>query len=303
MTQPPSDPAALIRRRLSRSARDRGEDFQLTLQRYAVERLLFRLDRSPYRDRFVLKGAMLYVIWGGDTYRPTRDLDLLSYGAPGAEAVVACFRTLCSLDVVEDGLNFQPDSVRVEEIREEAEYGGIRVRIQASLGKARIDLQVDIGFGDVVVPDPLEVSFPTLLDGPAPRVRVYSPESVIAEKLHAAAVLGDINSRMKDFYDLFNLSRLFPFEGLTLTRAIEATFERRGTPVSTTFPVRSTFFDQESHARQWSAYLSRNGLGTVPRDFAAIGAAIRGFLGEPYDALVAGIAFSHSWLPGGPWQR
>lgn len=302
MPQRPPDPAASIRRQLSQGARDRGEDFQLTLQRYAVERLLFRLDRSPYRDRFVLKGAMLYVVWGGETYRPTRDLDLLGYGAPSAEAVRTCFKTLCSLEVGDDGLQFLPDSVRVEEIREEAEYGGIRARIKALLGEARIDLQVDIGFGDVVVPDPVEVDFPTLLGGPAPHIRAYSPESVIAEKLHAAAVLGNANSRMKDFYDLFNLSRLFSFEGPVLTKAIAATFKRRGTALPASFPILSAFFDQNSHARQWRAYLTRNLLDTAPQDFTSIGEAIRGFLVEPFGALAAGKSFPASWLPGGPWR-
>ena len=302
MPQPPPDPAASFRKQLSRGARDRGEDFQLTLQRYAVERLLFRLDRSLYRDRFVLKGAMLYVVWGGKTYRPTRDLDLLGYGAPSAEVVVACFRTLCSLEVEDDGLQFLPDSVRVEEIREETEYGGIRAHVKALLGKARIDLQVDIGFGDVVVPEPVEVDFPTLLGGPAPRIRAYSPESVIAEKLHAAAVLGDANSRMKDFYDLFNLSRLFSFEGLALTKAIEATFKRRGTPLPALFPISSAFFEQDTHARQWRGYLTKTGLAAAPQNFTAVGEALREFLLEPYDALIAENNFSTSWMPGGPWR-
>lgn len=302
MTQPPRDMAASIRERLSRGAHDRGEDFQLTLQRYAVERLLFRLDRSPYRDRFVLKGAMLYVVWGGEIYRPTRDLDLLGYGTPSAEVVAACFRTLCSLEVSDDGLLFLPDSIQVEEIREAAEYGGIRARVQARLGKVRIDLQVDIGFGDVVVPDPVEVSFPTLLGGPEPRIRAYSPESVIAEKLHAAAVLGDANSRMKDFYDLFNLSRLFSFEGPALIKSIEATFERRGTALPASFPIPSTFFNQDAHARQWRAYLKRNRLDAAPQDFTSVGESLRGFLVKPYEALVAGREFPSSWVPGGPWK-
>jgi predicted nucleotidyltransferase component of viral defense system len=302
MTQPRRDLVASIRERLRQGARGRGEDFYLTLQRYAVERLLFRLDRSPYRDRFVLKGAMLYVVWGGETYRPTRDLDLLGYGAPSTEVVENSFRTLCSLEVDADGLQFLSDSVRVEEIREEAEYGGIRARVKALLGKARIDLKVDIGFGDIVVPDPLEVDFPTLLGGPAPRIRAYSPESVIAEKLHAAAVLGDANSRMKDFYDLFNLSRLFSFEGLVLTRAIDATFERRGTALPATFPIPPTFFDQDAHSYQWRSYLTKSGLDAAPQDFTSVGEALRGFLVEPYDALAAGKEFRVSWMPGGPWR-
>jgi hypothetical protein len=245
---------------------------------------------------------MLYVVWGGEAYRPTRDLDLLGYGAPRPEEMVACLRSLCSLEVANDGLLFLPDSVKAEEIRDKAEYDGIRIRLQVYLGNIPIHLQVDIGFGDAVVPHPQEQEFPTLLGGPAPRIRAYPRESVVAEKLHAAALLGDVNSRMKDFYDLFVLPKLFPFEGSMLTWAIAATFECRHLPLPTAFPLRADFFADDARARQWRTYLVRNALSIAPHDFTSVGEAIREFLTLPYDALGGGIEFLASWPPGGPWR-
>ena len=299
--KPPSNVAASVSNRLLQRARGRSEDFQLTLQRYAVERLLCRLEQSSHRGRFILKGAMLYAVWGGEAYRPTRDLDLLGSGPAEIGPVADCFRDLCAVEIADDGLRFQAESVRAEEIREAGEYGGIRVELQASLATARIRLQVDIGFGDAVVPAPEEVEFPVLLNGPAPRIRAYPRETVVAEKLHAAVLFGDANTRIKDFYDMFTLSRLYPFDGLTLTRAINGTFERRRTPLPLAFPLRAAFFDQEVRAGHWRAYLLRNRLYTAPRDLAALGEALRGFLAQPYDALVTGVEFSVSWPPGGPW--
>jgi hypothetical protein len=302
MTRRPRDIAASVRNRLFQRSRDRGEDFQLTLKRYIVERLLCRLDQSAHRGRFILKGAMLYVVWGEEVYRPTRDLDLLGYGPAEVEPVATCFREICAVNVAADGLVFLGDSVRAEKIREVGEYGGTRVRLEARLAEVHIDLQVDVGFGDVVVPQPTEVSFPALLEGPGPRIRVYSRESVVAEKLHATVLLGDVNSRMKDFYDLFALPRLFPFDGLTLTQAIAATFERRRMPLPASLPIRATFFDQDARAGHWRAYLDRARLDSAPRDFTAVGEGLREFLSQPYAALVAGIEFNLSWAPGGPWR-
>jgi hypothetical protein len=204
--------------------------------------------------------------------------------------------------VADDGLLFLTESVRAEEIRAAGEQGGVRVRLEARLAAARINLQVDIGFGDLTVPDPEEVEFPVLLDGPAPRIRVYSRESVIAEKLHATVLFGDANTRMKDFYDLFTLSRLFPFDGSTLIRAIATTFERRGMPLPLSLPIRATFFEADSRATQWRAYLERTRLDTAPGNFATLGEALRDFLGQPYDALMARCEFPESWTPGGPWR-
>ena len=302
MTREPTHIAASRRQRLLQRAQSRGEDFQLTLQRYAVERLLYRLEQSPYHGRFILKGAMLYLVWGEEAYRPTRDLDLLGYLPAKVQELAECFRTLCSVNVAEDGLVFLPESVQAEEIRAVTEYGGIRVRIEARLGTARIGVQVDIGFGDVVIPGPQEADFPVLLDGPSPRIRIYSRESVIAEKLHAAALLGDANSRLKDFYDLYTFPKLFAFEGPTLTRAITGTFERRRMPLPELLPLSSTFFADEARAGRWRGYLAKNRLDSAPQDFTEVGDALREFLDQPYVALLDGIEFEASWKPGGPWR-
>ncbi len=293
---------ASVYERLRNRARERGEEVPLVHQRYAAERLLYRLAQSPYRDRFVLRGAMLYAVWGGEAYRSTKDLDLLGYGSPEPEEVEACFRDLLAVDVPDDGLRFEPDGLRVRKMREDAEYSGVEVRLELRLKTARIPLKVDVGFGDAVVPGPKEVDYPVLLDGPEPRVRVYTRESVIAEKLHAAALFGDDNTRLKDFYDLFVLSRVFAFEGKTLARAIAATFERRRTALEGLLPLPTAFFNHEARATRWRAYLKRNELIGAPRDFAAVGEGLRGFLGPPYDALVAEAEFGASWQPKGPWR-
>jgi predicted nucleotidyltransferase component of viral defense system len=302
LTRKPTHIAASVSHRLLQRSQRLGEDYQLTLQRYAIERLLFRLSRSPAHDRFVLKGAMLYLVWGGEIYRPTRDLDLLGYGSDTVEAVAALFRSLCSVEVEDDGLAFLPGTVRGEEIRDTAEYGGLRVRLEARLDQARIRVQVDIGFGDVIVPGPEEATFPVLLEGPAPRIRAYSRESVVAEKLHAAAVLGDANSRLKDFYDLFAISALFSFEGPTLTQALSATFTRRRTPPPAVLPLPEAFFADAVRAGRWRTYLAKNGLRNAPRDFAATGEAVREFIARPYEALLKGRELAASWSPGGPWR-
>jgi predicted nucleotidyltransferase component of viral defense system len=294
--------AASVHDRLLRHAHSCGEDFQLVLQRYAMERLLFRLAQSRHKDRFVVKGAVLYIVWGVQAYRPTRDLDLLGYGPSDQETLTACFRELCAVEVVADGLLFLADSVQAQELRGGMEYGGIRIRLDVRLETARINVQVDVGFGDVIVPASEEVEFPTLLPGPAPWVRIYSRESVVAEKLHAAALLGDTNTRLKDFYDLFTLPRLFPFEGSTLTQAIAATFERRRMVLPAVLPLRPAFFEDEARTGRWRSYLERNGLTTAPRDFTAVGESVREFLAQPYEALVAGADFLISWQPGGPWE-
>lgn len=303
MTRKPTHIAASKRQRLLQLAQSRGEDFQLTLQRYAVERLLYRLEQSPYHGRFILKGAMLYLVWDKEAYRPTRDLDLLGYLPAKVEELTECFRTLCSVNVSDDGMLFLSESVQAEEIRTTAEYRGIRIRIEALLGTARIDVQVDVGFGDVVIPDPQEADFPVLLDGHSPRIRVYSRESVIAEKLHAAALLGDANSRMKDFYDLYALPKLFAFDGPTLTSAIAGTFERRRMPLPEQLPLSSAFFADEARASRWRGYLAKNSLDSATQDFTGVGDALREFLDQPYRALVAEREFLASWAPRGPWTQ
>jgi predicted nucleotidyltransferase component of viral defense system len=286
----PKEVALVVRERLLNRSRQTGEDFQFLLQHYAAERFLYRLGCSPHRERFVLKGAMLFALWGGSFYRPTRDLDFTGYGQIATGAILDAMRDICTLVVEDDGVVFRDDTLKAGPIRDEAEYGGVRVVFQAGIGTARIRMQVDIGFGDAIEPGAALADYPTLLELPAPRIRVYPHEMVVAEKLHAMVTLGEINSRYKDFYDLYVMISQFPFDGGRLSRAVAATFERRRTPITGPLPVALTsrFYADTGRAEQWRAYLGRNGLAGVPTDLVAVGEKIMGFLGPVWTALVRG---------------
>jgi len=271
---------ASVRARLLGLAKARGIDFQLLALRYALERLLYRLSLSPYRDRFVLKGAMLFPIWLDDLLRPTRDLDLLAYGDDDLTAMERVLREVCAVPVPDDGLVFDVDRVHAERIRELAEYGGIRVQTQATLAAARLPIRVDMGFGDAVTPDVEEVEYPVLLDAPAPRLRCYPREAVVAEKFHAIVELGAANSRMKDFYDLWVLSRRLAFDRPVLADAIRATFARRRTEVPVDVPVglSDPVVSSDEKRAQWRGFLRRQPLAQAPEDFREVTAAVRDFL-------------------------
>lgn len=298
----PKDLAASVRRRLLDRARQRAEDYQLVLVHYAVERFLYRVSRSPHADRFILKGAMLFTAWEEAPHRPTRDLDLLGYGEDAVSSVEQVVADIVRTDVEPDGLEFEEGSIRGEEIREEQEYRGVRVRLTAHLAGARIPLQVDVAFGDVVTPAPQLLEYPTMLNLPAPRLRAYPPEPVVAEKFQAMVALGMANSRMKDFYDVWALAERMRFDGPRLRGAIEATFRRRRTPVPSDAPVVLTaeFHDDRSKQVQWSAFLGRTGL-TAP-DLQAIIARLRAFLLPPAASIARGDPFDLMWPPAGPWQ-
>jgi len=251
-----------VRQRLLNRSRETGEDYNLLLTRYAVERLLYRLSQSEHADAFVLKGAMLFTVWTGALHRPTRDLDLLGFGDPSEERLVDVFRNICDQAVDNDGMIFDANSVTAAPIRDEHAYAGIRLRLAAKLGNARINLQVDVGFGDVVTPEARTETYPTLLDQPSPRLRVYPPESVVAEKLEAMVSLGMANSRMKDFYDMWVLLQQFDLDGAGLAAAIQATFERRRTTIPSSVPLAFTdeFAGDSDKQRQWIGFLKRSGL-------------------------------------------
>ncbi len=217
----PKDLPASVRGRLRNQARARGEDMLYLLSRYALERLLYRLGRSPYADQFVVKGALLFALWRDHPHRPTRDLDLLGFGSEDADRIGQVFADLCALPLPAedpDGLAFQQDTVQVTPIRDTQQYGGLRVVLWCLLGQTRIRLQVDIGFGDVITPAATYADFPSLIGLPSPHVRVYPPETVVAEKYEALVRLGAINSRMKDFYDLWALASERAFLALSARR-------------------------------------------------------------------------------------
>lgn len=296
---------ASIRQRLLNRARERGEPFDLVLTRYALERLLYRLSRSPHRGEFVVKGATLLQVWTELPNRPTRDLDLLGRGADSAGGLASAFGEICEqVPDVEDGLEFDPASVRGAEIRENQEYGGVRLTLTAHLDGARIPLQIDVGFGDVVTEGPIETEFPTLLGLPAPVLPAYSRESVVSEKFQAVVELGIANTRMKDFFDLYVLSGGFTFQGPTLAEAIRATFRRRGSALPEGVPtgLSDEFAHDRARQMQWSAFLRRARLEGAPGDLQGVVSRLREFLLPPASAIRAGDAFNRVWKPRGPWS-
>jgi predicted nucleotidyltransferase component of viral defense system len=292
--------AASVRQRLLNLSRKTGEDFQLLLTRYAVERLLYRLAESEYAASFVLKGAMLFALWTGEMHRPTRDLDLLGFGDGSERELTNVFRSLCSTVVTDDGLTFSADTVNVEPIREDQEYGGQRVHMVVQLGSARVDLQVDVGFRDAITPRPEPVTYPTILGMDPPRLRAYPRETVVAEKLEAMVKLGLTNSRMKDFYDLAIMARTFPFTGPVLRDAIEATFTRRGTAMPTTPPVALTeaFGSDETKQKQWQAFHRRSSVAEKVGDLRRVVAELAAFLGQPLAAAPSGASSHSHGVPG-----
>jgi len=262
-------------------ARTRGENFNLLLFRYGIERLLYRLSVSSYADKFVLKGASLFLVWKGQNYRVTRDADLLGLGAADEDRLAEMFKELCRASTHDvDGIEFMPDTVSAIPIREEQKYRGIRVTLVGLLHKARISLQVDIGFGDAVTPGPERVEYPTLLDAPAPQILSYPRYTMVAEKLETTVRLGMANSRMKDFYDLWLLSRLFDFDGRTLCEAIRNTFRRRSTLLPDGLPMAFTgeFRKDEQKQVQWRAFVRKSKPENVPGDIDAVISEVAVFL-------------------------
>jgi predicted nucleotidyltransferase component of viral defense system len=280
MPEKPRNVGASVRQRLLNLAHARGQPLELLLTRYALERLLHRLSLSPHRSRFVLKGALLLTTWFDEPHRATRDLDLLGFGDPSDDALLAVFREVMAI-TVDDGMSFDTAKLQIQPIREDIEYGGSRLRTTAALAGARIPIVVDVGFGDAIEPSAEDIDLPVLLEMPSPRLRAYPQETVIAEKLHAMVALGLANSRMKDYYDVWMLLRSFELDADRLRRAVDATFARRSTPVPATVPegLRDAFAADPGKQAQWEAFvrnLSAPGpaLGDVVADLRAFLSAV-----------------------------
>ena len=256
--------SASILARLLNLARQRGDDYNLLLNHFALERLLCRVAASPHVDRFLLKGALLFSLWYDQPHRPTRDADLLALGSDDTATLIATFRDIGGIEM-DDGIAFDPQSVRADSIRDDNRYGGLRVRLTGHIGNVRCALQIDVGFGDAVTPEPQTVMFPVLLaDLAAPRLRVYPVYTVIAEKYHAMVILGLANTRMKDFFDIATIARRTDLDGATLARAIGATFARRDTALPTRPPVALTrgFDEDDDKQRQWQAFIRKGRIET-----------------------------------------
>lgn len=257
--------AASIRARLKQHADASKQDFNLTLTQYGLERLLYRLSISPHAANYLLKGALLFSLWYDQPHRPTRDADLLGFGPDDIDTAVSAFREISQIEV-EDGIAFEPASIKGSEIRKEAGYGGVRIDLQAKLDGARIALQVDIGFGDAVTPAPETVDYPALLDGlPAPQLRAYPKYTVVAEKFHAVCLLGMANTRMKDYFDLWVLLTEDTLDAAELHRAVQATFARRrlAIPIAVPAGLSDAFVQDATKQRQWAAFLKKNRLQPV----------------------------------------
>jgi predicted nucleotidyltransferase component of viral defense system len=265
MVEPKRNMGASVRARLLSLAKERRQPNDLLLTRYALERFLYRLSTTRHRERFVLKGAMLMTTWFEDPFRPTRDLDLLGYGDSDPDAMLAVFREICAVQA-DDGVAFDVAGLAVDQIREEHEYAGLRIKTDAAIAGARVRVVIDIGFGDAIEPGATEIDMPVLLDLPAPRLRAYPRETVIAEKFQAMVALGRANSRMKDLYDIWLLSRAFDFTDDSLARAIAATFARRKTtiPAEPPFALTPAFAADLAKQQQWKAFVENIGAELPP---------------------------------------
>lgn len=295
--------AASVHQRLLNKARETARPFNELLQHLAIERFVYRLSKSPHADRFLLKGALMLSVWAGPGSRPTMDIDLLGRIDNGLDIIAAAMKDACEMEVVPDGMVFHSETVSATRITEDAGYKGVRCIVQCNLGNARLALQIDIGFGDVIVPGPSKVVYPTLLDFPSPELNGYSMESAIAEKFQAMVKLGILNSRMKDFYDIWFLSRTFDFRGETLAEAVKKTFENRNTPISVNPTVfDSSFLKDEDKQVQWSGFIRKAKLTGAPNSFGDTAAAIRLFLVPIVVSLFDRRTFTSAWTAPGPWR-
>lgn len=268
-----------ILHRLRNKAQVEGRNAQDLLRYYAIERFLYRLSQSSHAEQFVLKGALIFLAWGIHFPRSTRDIDLRGSAAIDIETTRRIVQDICLTPVVADGMVYDASSVTGEIVREGARYQGVRIRFSGALGKARTSMQIDIGIADAITPSAQWVTYPTLLDMPAPELRGYPPETVIAEKLEAMVVLDEINSRMKDFYDVWLIAQRFEFEGSLLQQAIHATFRQRRTDLPAGLPVALTDSFAAQKQEMWRAFVARNNLGAMsPLNFQTVVEGLRTFV-------------------------
>jgi len=296
-----SNISASVRQRLLNKARSERRPFNELLQYYAMERFLFRLSKSQHADRLILKGALMLRVWRAPEQRPTMDIDLLGMTSNQEADIIAQVHDILGVPVKDDGIAFDPNSVRAERIAADAEYEGLRVRFSGSLGTGRISMQIDVGFGDVVYPEPVESELPTILGDPSPRLLCYSMESAIAEKLEAMVKRGALNCRVKDFYDIWMLSCQFAFNGTVLSEAIRLTFSQRESEVSRDIAAYSESFT-EARQVQWESFRKRLQQEHVPVSFQEIVAVVEAFLGPVLEGLESGTGGPDHWDGSGGWK-
>ena len=296
-----SDIGASVRHRLLNQSRTQGRPFQEVLQYFAMERFLYRLAESPVADRFVLKGALLLTAWKAPFSRPTTDIDLAGRTSNELEHISQLIRSVCKINLVPDGIEFDPTTVEAVRIKEGAEYEGVRIRFSATLARARIAMQVDIGFGDVIVPVPTRLAYPTLLGFPAPVLLAYPKETVVAEKLEAITKLGLLNSRTKDYYDVALLSRMYSFNAEPLIEAVKATFRHRETQIETDpIGLTESYWKDPARSLQWRAFIRRSRFTERQDDLKQLVEEVRQFAVPLLTAAADGKPLSE-WTAGGSW--
>ena len=300
----PKNVSASVHQRLLNKAKAENRPFNELLQYYAMERFLFRLSLSEHKDKFILKGAMMFRAWNVSINRPTKDIDFLGITDNEISNIVDLLKNVCRVSIDPDGLSFDMESFSGEVIKEDADYEGARITFIGYLDTARVNMQIDVGFNDFVSPKPEMISLPSILDFPSPTINCYSRESVIAEKLEAMIKLGELNSRMKDFYDIFILSKSFSFEGEKLARAIKATFERRSTQIPKDNPLALSdeFVNSTDKIHQWKAFKNRNNLKDFSIDFSQLIKALGEFLLEPLQAAASSESFNSKWVDNKHWK-
>jgi len=294
--------AASVRQRLLNKAKESSRPFNEILQHFAIERFIYRLSKSPHANRFILKGALMFSAWTGSMSRPTMDIDLLGNIENSTYLIVAVFKDACEMEVENDGIVFHKDTVTATRITEDADYKGVRVLLRGNLSSIRLFLQIDIGFGDVIIPKPDRVKYPVLLDFPPPELDGYTMESTVAEKFQAMVKLGLLNSRMKDFYDIWFLSREFDFKGETLIEAIEKTFEKRKTPlISEPSIFNPTFIKDDTKQAQWQGFVKKTKITDAPTSFEDVAVGIKIFLQPVVVSMINRQTFHLFWAAPGPW--
>ena len=291
---------ASVRKRLLNHAKAGKRPFNEFLQYYAMERFLYRLSRSPHASRFILKGALALRAWKLPELRPTMDIDMLGKTNSKESEIIDKIKDILATEVEADGLVFDPNSIQTEAITENADYGGIRIRFRGSMDSARVNMQIDLGFGDIVYPHPEEADFPTMLESPAPRLLCYSRESVISEKFEAMIKLNVLNSRMKDFHDIRLLSQRFDFDGADLAKALQLTFEQRKTKLPSEIEAFTDSFI-EAKQTQWKAFRNRLLQNDTPESFREVVADVERFIAPPVFAIAGGEPFLSLWKAPGPW--
>ncbi|MFC1524873.1 nucleotidyl transferase AbiEii/AbiGii toxin family protein [Planctomycetota bacterium] len=295
---------ASIKTRLQNKARETNRPFAEVLQYYGMERFLYRFSRSEYTDKFILKGALMFTVWQIPERRTTLDIDFLAYYDNQVAAIENIIKDICIVAVEPDGLIFDASTVSGQKIKEDADYEGVRVKFLGFLERSRITMQIDVGFGDVIYLKPKKIDYPVILNLPKPHLKGYPVESVVSEKFEAIVKLGLLNSRMKDFYDIWLMMHRFDFKGLNLAEALKKTFEHRKTSLPNDKPLFAhEIYDGKSDRQTlWKAFLKKGDIKHAPERLSTIAKEIEEFLIKPLDVINKGQSINGAWKAPGPWK-